>query len=378
MSVTEKAVVQKWLNADEYYLRSEGDKIIVNDLNFYSVNDLELVNNNLMTIYNTDVLSTIPECDCGETKGRFKRGKICDVCGTKVKELNEKVHPLLWLFKLENDLQFINPDFWLSLRTVLYKNVDMLRWMSDPKYNPPVTMPVYIEGIKGILKERSYRNLVAQLGEVLEYLTEHSYFKKEKKQKKLQKLLNDWNSKKDVLLSDYLPIINKRLFVMENTTKGKFTNLAVAGVIDVVMSWIKAVSEETTPKKRDNLTATTVSKLADLYYTYFDKHAVKKVGIFRKHVYGGRSHFTFRSVIVPQIGPHHYQEIHVPWTIFISTYRPYILNYMMKDKIPYNKASELLFASVKRYSKYVHGIINTIIASSKYELGLPVLGLRNQ
>lgn len=359
------AIRQKLLNMDEYFRSVQGNKIIINDLNYFSIDDIEQVNRSLMTVYDSDILSTVPSCDCGKLSGQYLLDKYCSDCGTQCKDVYDKVQPLMWLKSLENDLPMMNPDYWLMLRTILDKRIDYVRWMSDPKYNPPIELPNYIYGVKEILGERSYLNMINRLPLILEYLINHSKFKIGNKQDDLQLLYDMYMYHKHEIFSTYIPIINKKLFVMENTTKGKFINLAVSDVIDVVMMWIKTASEEKQSHKKNSITtAVVISKLATLYNTYFDKYLVKKIGAFRKHVYGARSHFTFRSVITSVPGKHRHDGIEVPWAIGVTVFRPHILNKLVKRGYTHKKASSLIFKGVKKYIPVLDEILQELIAEA--------------
>jgi hypothetical protein len=373
------AITQRLVNFDEFFAHSTGFKVIVNNLDHFSVDDIEEVNNQLITVYDSDILSTIPSCDCGNLKGRYLLEKVCSSCGTVCKEVHEKVDPMLWLEKLEDGLEFINPAYWLMLRNILDKKIDYVRWMTDPMYNPPVELQNFTHGIKEIMVERSYKNFIIKLPEIIQYLMNHAKFKDIDKQDNLYLLLDMYTHQKDLIFSNYLPIINKKLFVMENTTKGKFINLAVSDVIDVVMTWIKinSTSEKQSHRKNASHTSVVISKLASLYHNYYERYITKKVGLFRKHVYGARSHFTFRSVITSIPGKHRHDEIWVPWAIGVTAFRPHLINKLVNQrKMTYKKASNMLFDAVKRYIPLIDELLQELINEAP-DRKIMVLAQRN-
>ena len=378
------AVTQEFLNLDTYFKSTTGDKIIVNDLNVLDLTDKETINNSLMTIYNnTDAISTVPTCDCGETKQAHNIGRDCPYCGSKCKEYESKIEPLLWLKTLDNNTKFLNPDFWLMVTKLLDKNLDYLRWMCDYQYNPPVQLPNFMIGVKEVLGNvREYNNTMAKLGDVFRYLLTHSKFKDKDKQETILLFIEIWDNKRDDLFSTFVPIINKKLFVMENTTKGAFVNLVVSDVLDLVMSWCKEANRDSsigarTANKKGIVTAVTISKLAALYNKYFKDYVVQKIGMFRKHVYGSRSHFTFRTVIGSFPGKHEHDEILIPWGVAVTAFRPHIFNKLF-NKYNYNgiECNSILIKAVKKYIPVVHEILDELIAESKYK-GIPCLAQRN-
>lgn len=373
------AVTAEYNNLDSYFRNTTGDKIIINDLNYFNMNDIDMVNNTLLTIYDSDAISTVPSCDCGNFKSRYLLGQICSECGTICKDPFQKTDPLLWMKTLNNSIPFINPMFWLMVRVLIHRKHDYLRYLSDPKYNPPVKLPVHIAGLKEELNNvRTYTNTINNIGTILKYLRNHAKYKEQDKQDSINQMLYIWENHREDLFSQYLPIVNKQLFVMTNTNKGKFTNLAIADVIDAVMLWIKTCSiDNITNKKGEVITASVVSKLANLYKEYLKKYVAGKPGGLRKHIYGGRSHFTFRCVITSIPGPHKHNVVKAPWSVGVSAFRPHLLNKLMKRGFTYKKASQLLFKSVKLYNKLIDELLNELVKDSPYPEGIPVLVGRN-
>lgn len=362
------AITQNILNLDAYFRYTTGDKIIVNDLNFYSIDDVSMVNSSLITVYNnTDVISVKPSCDCGELTGRYLLGQKCPNCGTECKDPHSKVYPLLWLRALRPDLKFLNPAFWTILRKLMDRNVDCVRWLCDPNYNPPVKIPDYLETLKGMLGGiRSYSNTMANLHKVITYMKNIQKFRNPRKQMELDAVLRLYEENEKDLFTEYLPIVNKKLFIMENTTKGKFINLSAADALDVVMIWLKAVStEKINPKQQERATAAAISGLSSLYSNYIKNHVTGKSGILRKHVYGTRCYFSFRNVITSRTGPHRHDEIEVPWSIGPTVFRPHILNKLVYQRgMAYKNAVSLINTAVKKYEPLIDEILQELLAES--------------
>lgn len=359
------AITQNILNLDSYFRSTPGDKIIVNDLNFYNVDNIETINNSLITVYNnTDVVSIMPSCDCGDYSGRYLLGKRCPNCGTECKDPYDKVYPLLWLKSLRPDLKFLNPAFWSMLAKLLDNNVDYLRWLCDDKYNPPVKINPYIHSIKKLIGDvRTYPNTMANLHKIIAYIKNISKFKTPDKQANLNYLMELYENSYNDLFTDYLPIINKKMFIMENTNKGKFITLSAADALEVVMGWLKIVSNEVqNPKKQEIATARAISGLSTLYFKYLNEYVTQKSGIFRKHVYGTRSYFSFRNVITPRLGPHRYDEIEVPFSIGPTVFRPHILKKLVKQRgYTYKQATSMITRAVKKYDPVIDEVLQELI-----------------
>jgi hypothetical protein len=264
----------------------------------------------------------------------------------------------------------MNPAFWEMFRNFMDKKIDYLRWLCDIRYNPPVQeLPNFIIGVRDQVLggKRDYAHTMANLENIFLYLQDHSKFKVDNKQEELKAFIEMYKHQQDCIFSRYLPIVNKKLFVMENTTKGRFTSLAVSDVLDVVLTWIKASNQyDRQPNLQLSSTATAqaISKLADLYERYLDNYVLKKPGMFRKHVFGARSHFTVRSVITSRPGRHRHDEILIPWCIATTAFRPHILNKLKKRGYTYKQSNALLYACVKRYDPVIDEILNELIKES--------------
>ena len=371
-------VHQDFISLDDHYRRTTGDKIILNDLSFTSLDNMELVNNSLMTVYDNDVISTVPTCDCSKYNKRYYVNRVCEQCGTVVMEPYQKQDPILWMKALDGH-KFFNPHFWLMVKELMSSTIDGLRYLSDSTYNPPVRIPAHVQALRDILQERSYNKVVNNIDTILIYMKNHAKYKQPNHQQTIDELLDLYTRNKNKLFSTYMPIPNKRLFVMENTSKGKFTNLTVSDMINVVGSWVKTCSShKLTPVKVNNITAATVSKIASFYKSFYSDFVAHKTGSFRKHVYGTRSHFTFRCVIVSIPGRHNYDEIHVPWAIGPTVFRPHLLNKLVKQRgFTYRKANQLLYLAVKKYIPLIDELLQELIDESPRK-GIDVIMQRNQ
>lgn len=365
------AVTQNILSLDAYYRSTPGDKILVNDLSYFSKADDDLIENALKTIYsNTDVLSTKPCCDCGKLTGRYLLGKLCKTCGTTCREVFDKVYPVLWLRALDPNYKFLNPTFWLMVSSAICKIdiIDGLRWLCDSRYNPnAIDLPPILESIRDNVLDgkRNYFYTMSKLYSILDYLSVVPINKTKKKSKRFEELMKLYKVYEDVLFSEYLPVINKKLFVEEHTSKGRYVNIISADIIDIVKSWEKACSQDSiTENLLSSVTGSTVSKFAILNNNYYKKFVMSKQGIFRKNVYGAKSHFTFRCVVVSIPGPHRFDEIIAPWLVGLTAFRPHVLNKLMKRGYIYKEASKKIFKAVNKYDPEIDEILQELIKES--------------
>ena len=164
---------------------------------------------------------------------------------------------------------------------------------------------------------------------------------------------------------------------MENTTKGKYTDLVLGEIMDSVTMWLKASRDDCSVKRKAMATSAVVARLAGTYKRYHDKFLIKKPGSFRKHVYGARSHFTFRTVISASTGKHKHNEVVPPWIILCTTFRPHVINKLVKRGYSYKAADKAINAAIGCYDPVIDEIGKELIAECPYEQGIPVIVNRN-
>lgn len=384
------AITQNLLSLDAYYRSTPGDKLLVNDFSYFSKEDDLTIDNALKTIYNnTEVLSTKPRCDCGKLTGRYLVGKICRDCGTKCAEVFDKVYPVLWLEAIGPTSQpdkkylFLNPTFWLIVADAIHRisDFDSLRWLTDSRYNPnALNLPEILFNIRDHVLDgqRNYYHTMSKLRDILIYLATIPKHKNNIKGRKYMELVNMYDTYQDKLFSKYLPIINKRLFVIENTTKGKYMNIISADTVDAVKTWQKLCSQDKiTENFLSSSTGSVLSKLAILYRNHYTRFVIKKTGLFRKNVYGAKSHFTFRCVVVSIPGQHRFDEIIAPWIVGLTTFRPHIMNRLVRKGYNYKAASKKIFTAANKFDPEIYEILEELIRETPGGRGIPMILNRN-
>ena len=362
-------IVQALISHDKLFNESE-TKIVLNELKFTDLTDFK---EKIYTIYDKEI-SLIPTCNCGYLKGEYVKDKVCPKCHTKVLSVYDNLLPIFWVRKFDDDLPFVNPKFWAMLSKLIYKKYDALRYLADTYYNPKQKPPVF-EMLKLIIGGRSYRNLINNIDKIINYLLNNSTYKN--KHQKLQNLLNLYNKNKDKIFSNYLPLHNKKLFVMERNIKGDFTSSVVSEAVDIAVDIVFTINNLSTDKRKlENKTAQLISGITNLFYNYVNEFVGKKGGLVRRNIYGTRSHFTFRYVASSLRSTYDYNTIHVPWEVGPIVFRPHLLNKLLKRGFSLKEAQKYLDGAVTRYDKLIDDLLKELIEESPYK-GIPVLVNRN-
>jgi hypothetical protein len=289
----------------------------------------------------------------------------------------DSVEPILWLEKFKDDLVFINPKFWADLSKTISTKLDGLRWLSDTTYNPPKIPPALL-GLKEIIGGRSYLNVVNNLDKIIMFLKHNAYFKTLPKQVRLDALLKLVEEDRDKIFSNHLPLINKKLFVMETTNKGNYTSVLLSDIIDLALLGISTANDVGMTRKRiETNTAKVISKSAELFTNYLKDLVSKKGGLIRKNIYGTRAHFTFRCVVSAIGTDYDYDELHVPWSILTTTFRPHVINKLRKRGYNMKDASAKTFRATLIFDQEIADIGEELIKEAKGK-GIAVLANRNQ
>ena len=353
------------LSRPDRYVRTAGHALyIVNDGEYFSSDGIERLKDQMMTQYHNDTIDTIPKCSCGTLKGELYHGEYCSKCGTNCTSVLDHTRPILWLRAFKDDngeiIKFINPHIWLMLSMMLDTKTDYLYWLASKKARlPNENIPPVVKRLEEIIGGRGYSNVINNIASILKFLKTQTKFKPLVSELvHFEKILEYYET-----TSEYIPMINKRMFVMEHSEKGKYTNFVVGETKDIVMSWSKFSSESISSREKiENITAKTMTKLANMYFGYISKYLAKKPGIFRKNVYGARTPFAFRTVITAIAGPHAHDEIRIPWSVGVTLLKPMILNRLInKHDFVYKEAIYLWTKSINNYSELIDEIISELI-----------------
>jgi hypothetical protein len=363
-------VVQTLSPIDQLFYETE-NKIIINDLKLHDADTLR----NALYVQYQDKIDMVPSCTCGYLKGAYLKGEICNRCGTPVTDKFTEVKPLVWIRKFREDLKFLSPYMWAFINNILGK-ADSLRWLADTTYNPGEQQS-FLYTIKDFMGGRGYRNLIRNLIPILELVKGFSKFKKPEKQRDLDIAINLLKEHPEACFSNYIPMLNRNLFVKEISNKDVYTSAILGDVLDTSMLVLNTLNRPNVTEKRlEILTAKVIAKMAELFNKYARENLAGKTKLIRKHIYGTRAHFTSRAVITAITGKHHYQELHLPWVIAIPLFRPHILNKLVKRGYSYREASDKIFAASTTIDDEIYEILNELIKESPH-MGIPVLFHRN-
>lgn len=370
------SVSQRLVNFDLLFSQLRSSPIIINDVMESSEDEKEVLKKMISTRYNSDLLSNLPSCECGSSTdgaetgitGEYNIGVFCSNCGTVVKSpIEQTIEPILWMRAPNGVRKLINPTVWIMLNQRFSKSsFKVIQWICDTTYRPLVKTPPAIDALQQLGIQRGYNYFIDNFDMIMGHLFELKDFQLPKRGARdyLKELLIN---SRECIFSKYLPLPNKSLLIIEETNKGTYVDPIVVGALNAIqmIASIDSPTSQHSQRTRENRTIKTIVELAEFDDNYIRSGLAEKTGIFRKHVFGTRSHFSFRAVISSITDKHDYDEIHIPWGIATAVFRYHILNILEKRGYSVNQAIGFLNAHARKYSVDLDNIFKDLISSSK-------------
>jgi hypothetical protein len=359
-------VFQKLINFNTLFSQLSEPPIIINDLANTTELQKDDIKNLVSTRHTGDMISLLPTCRCGMTKGEFSVGVVCTKCGTVVKStIENEIEPSVWFRKPNGVHKLISPIILIMLKERFkVSGFNTIHWLMDTTYRVPVKQPKVINKIMETGIQRGYNNFINNFTVIMSYLFSMKEFQINKKKKETidyLKILIDNNL--DSIFSDYIPLPNKSLLIVEKNNLGTYVDPIIANAVDAIETLISIDKDfhDQSPRTKENRTAKALVRLSDFYREFYNKDLSPKHGQFRRHVYGSRTNFSFRAVISSLTDTHKYDEIHIPWGIGLTAFEPHILNKLMRLGMDINSAKGLIYGHVSKFHPLLNNILNELL-----------------
>lgn len=371
---------------DEEFQRLDIEPIVVNDYNTAIPEEKEALDHHLFTHYqDTDTIEAGASCDCGSLTDVFRIGLVCHICNTKVQSTTDRpIQSMLWIRAPEGVPRLFNPEAWMILEPALkVKDFNFLEYLTNTGYRYEYDKIKSKETLKKLDKlfaadlPRGLNNFIAHFDQIIEFLFSSSIIDSNKANKGELKRFIDEN--KHLFFPKHIPIPSRICFVVESTTSGVYIDKPLGMAMDAVLtvSSIRSTAIPMRPQVVENRIAKAIRELAKFYDVYMKQRLSKKPGMFRRHVFGSRLHFSARSVITSLSDPHHWQELHIPWGLATQLLKYHIINKLLKRGYSANDALHFVYSNVLRYNAELDQIFQELINESPGGSGIPVIFSRN-
>lgn len=366
------AVYQELVNFEEVFSQLTTPPMIINDILTSSEEERDKLRTIIQKNYNNDIMSNLPQCEGGHIVGEYNLGRFCKQCNTSVSTpLHNNLESLLWVRSPEGVAKLINPNIWLILNKRFNKSgFEIIKYLTNTAYKTTARMPNILNDLEHAGITRGYNHFVDNFFFIIEFLSNHPLYRLPKgREDDVLKLINN---NRELIFTKYLPLPNRSLLVIEENPTGTYVDPGIIPAIDAIqtVAGIDTDSKISSSWVKERLTVKMINELATFYLNNYKVLFSKKTGIFRKHVYGTRSHFSFRSVISSITDTHEYDCLYIPWTTAIGVLRIHILNKLHKRGYLPNQSLALLTQYATRYHPLLDEIFNELISESKYK-GIP-------
>ncbi len=373
-------IAVRLVNFNEEFRTATVTPVLVNNFDLSSIEQIEYLNSLIYTHYEGDSLSILPTCECQRTYGAANEGVRCEYCNTVVVSVTERpLESILWIAPPRGVKTLINPQAWYILnKQTTHNGVRLLEWLCSPTMQLPPNPPKAARKLQALAIERGINFFYDHFDEIMALFFEHGLVTGTREQR--DSLMLFIRDNREAIFAEALPIPSKLGFITEKTVNRTYADPTMIPAIDAVRT-ISAAENSPVPltdKKRQALAVKAIDLLTTYHQTFIGDALGKKHGWFRKHVYGSRQHFTARAVINSLSDNHHYEEVHLPWSVAVMLYQIHLTSMLMKLGPEWNPRTCLTFLRehTLKYHPLLDDLFKQLINNSPYP-GLPILLNRN-
>lgn len=372
------AIYMRIKNLELDFMTLSKPPLIANDLNVDSEAGRKQISSYLTTHYTGEALSSVPSCDCKKLTGGEYKYEICEVCHSPcVVDVDKPIESLLWLRVPDQVDAFINPMVWTIMSNTMTEGYfNILEWLVNPYYKPSAKTPQRVKRMEQMGVLRGLNNFHRNFDHVMQcYFDANPARKVDNRQFLLGQFIKKY---RECIFTKYVPMPSKIGFVLETNDTGTYADTTMNDALDALYT-ITSIESSVFPlsvAKRQIRAVKAISGLATYYHNFIRDVISGKYGLARKHLFGGRLHFTARAVITSISGQHMYDELHIPWGVGVRLFREHITSKLHKRGYSPVEINDIIDLHTATYSKLLDDIFNELIAESPWG-GIPCLFQRN-
>lgn len=330
------------------------------------------------------MVQNTPRCRGGHLEHRRYLGKICDICHTPVESpRDQRMDSLLWLCQPKKIAKLINPTVFSILANHFKKSgFNIIHWLTDKDYAKPTKTPSIMPALEALKLPRGYNNFVNNFFPIVEKLFTIGDFRRKKKDAAggVHPILRWLRENEDKIFSQYLPLPNKMLMVVEDTDMSTYMDSSTPIAVDAIASLIGFDDPDNnyTDDMRQNRIGRFYAGITRYYNDYYQSTLSGKEGVFRKHGVATRSENAFRAVISSIQGVHRHDEVYISWGVGIGLYYHYLATHLIREGWLPNEIKRFLNRHVSEYNEKIDSLFKKIISGTRPKwIGTPIILQRN-
>lgn len=368
------------INFDHWFNTLQIEPIIVNQFKLNTDQAKEELNNLLYAHYEGDTLGIVPHCRCGQLSGEFYVGHTCPSCLSEVRSITERdFEPLLWVKAPEGVVTLMNPQCWVILSTALkYGSLNILEHLCNPNINLPQILPKEAQRYLSLKIPRGINYFYHHFDEIMQLLLQNNLIFANKSKRMRDDFMQFVEQNRQSIFCKHLPCPNRLLLITEKTVTSTYSEPANVKVLDAILT-ITGTENSARPlsiEVRQARATEAIKKFADYHQEILRAILFKKEGWSRRHLFGTRSHWTFRGVITSLSENHARDELHIPWSMAVMVLEYHLYNKLLRLNFSPSEATELINRSVLHYNPLIDQLFEQLIRESPYG-GIPCLLGRN-
>lgn len=326
-------------------------------------------------------LSFAASCTCGKLIGNFFMGTICPDCKTEVKKnFTNKLNYQSWIQIPEPLPPILHPGVFQLL----------LKWLGRTQQgyvlkllmNPENKLPDKFKGTLGCGMSYFYKNFPDIINWLATNYRPIAPNKKSTKQSlSTAEVLNVLEKYKDRLFIRYIPVLSSTFHLVEESGTLSYVDDASGPILKAKLELTNAIYILNHCPNNQQMMDRHMYEFYTSYLEYVDKIAytklMKKKGFIRKRNMGSRVHNSFRTVVVPIVGEHMGDEIHIPWKVAVTNLKMEILNVLQERMhMPMEAILTKYSKAIVNYDPEIDAVMETLLKECPYK-GFPVFFGRN-
>lgn len=367
------AITARIINLDELFTTTPHQPIILNQFDISTDLDKEEINRMLLSRFGSDFLELEPSCDGGHLHGGYLEGQICPICQTRVVAMTERpLETAVWLGLPKGVKAFIHPKIYAILNAALtLSKFSILEHLVNPSVHAVETRNPQVKKYLRLGIPRGINYFVDHFDEIIRTLADENILQKDIRDKqgalgRVNTLLLFLAEYRQHIFCQHLPMPTKLLMITEKTltttfaSKNMFLALNAARTISSTASNEEHLAIKTLQSRAMKANALMAEYSEACFKDFYDS----KDGWFRQHVFGTRSHFTYRAVINSLSEPHRYDEIHIPWSLGVMVFRLHLNAKLLMKGWSIREAQTHLDEHTLRYSRTLDRLFQELIAEA--------------
>lgn len=350
--------------------------MFINDIDISKSEDNEKLQRFLFTRYDEDTLSSVPSCRFGCTEGRHLVGRLCNECGSEVRERSDiPIESILWMRCPRGIERFITTAAYRHLSSLLtMTHFKPMVYFLDPNYKEKEHTR-YIERFKGLFPNefRGLTNFYKHFDYIMETCINNPtmFINTSNLKVKLPKYLS---LHRHALFTEYLPVPSNMLVVVEKSVTGMSNNPTYycdtevnKPLIDAVrrMASIVTMENKLTDKQIESRTAKVLFDMEMFYSRFYNKNIKGKKGHMRKNVGGSRLDHTARAVIVPVSKPHKHNRLVMPYGIMVTLLSTHLASKFLRKGYSPNKIKEKIYKGTRTFDQEIYDTMMELMNESR-------------